>query len=132
MNTKIKHALTSKIFIRAVSVIIGFLFWTLLSESFTASRWVTIPIAFYNKGSERIESPEHIKVELRGRRSYLKRVDYSKLSLHIDTQTLKPGPNLIEVTADRLFLPSTISVGETIPHAIALYVTRETTEGKPL
>ncbi len=123
MNVKVKHAVTSTIFLKAVSLVIGFLFWSILSESFTAYKWVTIPVAFYNKGNELIESTEKISVELRGKRSHLKNLDSSALSLHIDAQTLKPGPNTIEVTPDQLFLPATIAVGETIPHSITIHVT---------
>ncbi len=124
MNTKLNSAFISPLFLKAASLIIGFLFWSILSDSFISSRWVTVPIAFYNKGDEKITSPEHIQVELRGKRSFLKNLDSSVLTLHLDAQILKPGPNSIEVTPDQLFLPSTLFVGETIPHNVIVHIER--------
>lgn len=124
MNIKLKHAFSSTIFLKAVSLVIGFLFWSILSQSFTTNRWVTIPVAYYNKGTEKIEAADTVKVELKGRRSHLKNIDESTLSLHIDAQNLKPGPNTIEVTPENLFLPATIGVGEIIPHNITIHVSQ--------
>ena len=126
MNVKVKSALTSTIFLKAVSVVIGFMFWSIVSDSFTSYKWVTVPIAFYNKKDQNIVSPNTIKVELKGRKIHLKNIDKSALSLHIDAQTLKPGPNCIEVTPDLLFLPSTVAIGETVPHNITIHVEQGT------
>ena len=123
VNIKVKHALSSTIFLKAVSLIMGFLFWSVLSNSFTSYIWVTVPVAFYNRGDEKIEATEKVTVELKGKRSHLKNLDTAALSLHVDAQSLKPGPNSIEVVPDLLFLPATITVGETVPHTLMIYVT---------
>ncbi len=91
MNVKVKHAVTSTIFLKAVSLVIGFLFWSILSESFTAYKWVTIPVAFYNKGNELIESTEKISIELRGKSEKKRKGDkaFSELSTNSDISAIR-------------------------------------------
>lgn len=115
-HMQVRNAFKSTLFLKAISLIIGLLFWTLMSDSFTTSRWVTIPVCFYNRASETIEAPETIKVELRGRRSHLRHLQVQTLALHIDAQTLKPGTTTVQLTPDQLSLPATITLGEIIPH----------------
>lgn len=119
-------ALRSTLFLKAVALILGFLFWNVLSDSFLGSYWVTMPLAFYNRTSEKIEAPEKIRVELKGKRSHLKNLDTSSLALHIDVQTLSQGPQTLEITSDLLFLPATISVGESVPCPLIIFVTKGT------
>lgn len=122
MNIALKQAFTSTIFLKAVSLIIGFLFWLILSDSFTSYTWVTVPVAFYNTEQLEVKAPENVRVELKGRRSHLKNLDTKALAIHLNAKRLKEGPNSIEVTPDLLFLPSTIGVGEIIPHNITVTV----------
>ena len=131
MNTYLRHALTSSLFLKALSLILGFLFWSILSDSFTGHRWISVPIAFYNVNTEKIAcSAETIKVQLKGKRTHLKNLDTCSMALHIDAQSLKTGPQLADITADQFFLPATISIGETMPHAITVTVTRSLSEEK--
>ncbi len=128
-NTKdhmeVRNAFKSTLFLKATSLIIGFLFWTLMSDSFTTYRWITVPVCFYNRGSEIIEAPETIKVELRGRRSHLRHLQVHTLALHIDAKTLKPGTTAIQLTPDHLSLPSSIAFGDIIPHNFSIKCSSE-------
>ena len=121
MNPRIKEALRSTFFLKVMALIIGFLFWNVISKDFSASRWFTIPVCFYNKDKQLIKAPETIMVELHGKRTHIRALDPSSLAVHINARTLISGPQHIPITRDTLLLPPTIAVHETIPHVI--YVT---------
>ncbi len=122
----LKRALTSTIFLKATSLIIGFLFWAIISDTFQTHIWVKVPLAVYNISEKKIDAPETILVELQGRRSHVRHVDTHTLAVHIDGHSLKPGPNAVDITHDLLFLPASITIGEIIPSNIVI-----TREGDP-
>ncbi|MBA3752196.1 hypothetical protein H0X06_05410 [Candidatus Dependentiae bacterium] len=117
-----KQAVTSTFFLKATSLIIGFLLWSVISDSFTATMWVKAPLCFYNKIDQKITSSESLLVELKAKRSYLRNLDKQSLAIHVDSQKLQPGPNTLQITSDLLFLPPTIKVGEIVPHNILITV----------
>lgn len=123
MNPRIKEALQSTLFLKAMAVIIGFMFWNVISESFTASRWLTVPVCFYNKSNQKIEAPETVMIELHAKRTHLRALDPSTIAAHIDVSTLIPGPQRLAISRDILLLPSTIAVHETIPHTLFITIT---------
>jgi hypothetical protein len=124
MNTQLKNALTSPIFLKMMSLILGSLFWVIISDSFISSRWVTLPVCFYNSATKKITAPETIRIELKGKRTYLKQLPEKDLALHIDAQDLPTGSHKIEITKDLLLLPSSIILGESLPHSIMVTVTQ--------
>ncbi len=123
MNPRIKEALRSTMFLKAMALIIGFMFWNVISESFTASRWFTVPVCFYNKTNQKIDSPETVMIELHGKRIHLRALDPATIAAHIDVNTLTPGPQRLTISRDMLLMPSTITVHETIPHTLFITVT---------
>lgn len=126
MNPRIKEAVRSTMFLKAMALIIGFLFWNIISESFTASRWFTVPVCFYNLSDRNIEAPETVMVELHGKRAHIRAIDSSKLAAHIDASMLDAGPHQIIVTRDTLLLPPTIAVHASIPHMMLVTVAKPT------
>lgn len=126
MNPRIKEALRSTMFLKVMALIIGFLFWNVISESFTTSRWYTVPVCFYNKTDQAIQAPETVLVELHGKRSHIRALEASTLALHIDARTLMQGPQHLIVSHDLLMLPPTIAVHDTIPHTLYITATMPT------
>lgn len=125
MQSALKKAFRSTIFLKAVATILGFLFWSLLSESFNSSRWITIPVRIYNTAANMtVEAPQTVQVEIKGRRTYLKKIDAQPLTVNIDAQHLADGPQNLEIRAEQLSLPRTLAVGQTIPHTLTIIVTR--------
>ncbi len=118
----LKQAVTSTFFLKATSLIIGFLLWSIISDACTGHTWVTVPLCFYNKKNLSITSPENLLVQLKAKRSFLKHLDTRTLAAHIDAQTLHVGPNTVHITEDLLFLPSTITIQDIIPHNILITV----------
>ncbi len=118
----IKQAVTSTFFLKAISLIIGFLLWSIISDACTSHTWVTVPVCFYNKKNRLLNSPDQLLVELTAKRSFLRHLDKRALAIHIDAQTLKPGPNAVLITDDLMFLPSTITIKDIIPHNVLITV----------
>lgn len=120
-----RTALTSPIFLKASSLILGFLLWSSVSELFTRSLWVAVPLSFYNnKEGRKISSPETINVELSGKRSHIKHIDKNTLALHIDAQSLHLGDNHLTITREQLLMPPSIAVATVIPQKVVVRVTR--------
>ncbi len=120
-----RTALTSPIFLKASSLILGFLLWSSVCELFTRSLWVAVPISFYNnKDARKISSPETINIELSGKRSHIKHVDKKNLALHVDAQSLHMGDNHLAVTREQLLMPPSISVATVIPQKVVIRVTK--------
>lgn len=119
-----RTALTSPIFLKATSLIIGFLLWSTVNHLFTQNVWLTVPVCFYNIDTLQIEAPETINVELTGKRAHIKQINPEVLAVHIDASRLKIGTQKIPITAKQLLLPSSISVTSIIPHPIIITVTR--------
>ena len=116
VNKQIKKALNSNIFLKAMALVLSFSLWTILSESSLTSIWLTVPLCFYNKNDNlTIKAPETLQVELKGKRSHLKLLNKATVALHIDAQSLVPGPNALSVNHNDLMLPSTIVVADTFP-----------------
>ena len=125
MNITSKPILTNTIVLKVMALIIGFLFWSIVSDSFTASRWVTVPVCFYNTKKYKIQAPETMRLELKGRKSHLRTIDIGRLAVHIDLQTLHKGPQSIVVTPHHLLLADTIHIGLTIPHTLMFTLLEE-------
>ncbi len=119
----LRSTLTSSLVLKATSLILGFLLWSTVSDLFTHSVWLQVPICFYNTGSETIKAPEAMSVELTGKRSYIRRIQKETVAVHIDAHTLKPGRNHLTITRDNLLMPPEITVTTVIPHKLIVHLT---------
>ncbi len=118
-----RTTLTSPLVLKATSLILGFLLWSTVSDLFTQSIWISVPVCFYNTNQEKISAPETISIELAGKRSHIRQINKDTLALHIDARTLHPGDNHLTITRDHLFMPPSISVATVIPHKVVVRVT---------
>jgi len=117
-----RTALTSTIFLKASSLLIGFLLWSSVSELFPRTLWVVVPVCFYNKDNRIISAPEYVNIEISGKRAHIKRIDTRNLALHIDATSLQSGSNLLAITRELLYMPQSISILTTIPQKIMITV----------
>ena len=118
----LKQAVSTTFFLKATSLIIGFLLCSIISDGLTTNQWVTVPLCFYNKKNRSLSSPETLRVQLRAKRSFLRHLDKRNLAVHIDAQTLNLGPNVVQITDDLLFLPTTIAITDMAPHNVLITV----------
>ena len=120
----LRTSLTSPIFLKATSLIIGFLLWNTINHLFTYSTWVTVPVCFYNAEAKQIDAPESLTIELTGKRAQIRHIDQETLAAHIDAANLSLGTHKLNVTSEHLLLPPSISVTTVIPHTIIVTITR--------
>lgn len=72
---------------------------------------MTVPLCFYGTSEDKeVRAPESVAVTLSGKREDLIALDLNNIALHINMEELRMGDNLIEVSTEKLFLPSTVKV----------------------
>ena len=120
----LRTSLTSPLFLKVTSLIIGFLLWSTVNHLFTYSTWVTVPICFYNVDAKQIDAPESMNIELTGKRAHIRHINHDALAVHIDASQLTYGTHQLTVTSNQLLLPPSITATTVIPHTILITITR--------
>lgn len=124
MLTILKKSLLSNGTLKVVSLILGYAFWSFLSQSHNSTIWVDAPVSFYGQAHDTyISAPETISLALCGKRSDLRCLDINSLALHIDASKLKKGPQQLLVDSSTLFLPSSIKLVHYSPANSSITVT---------
>ena len=118
----LRSTLTSSLFLKVSSLILGFGLWSIMNDLFTQSKWFTIPVCFYNTESHHIKAPETVTLELTGKRAHLKRISSDTLAVHVDAKSLQQGDNLLRITHDLLLLPQTLAVTTVIPQSVIVHL----------
>ncbi len=119
----LRTTFSSTLFLKATSLVIGFLLWSTINHLFTYSTWVTVPVCFYNSTDKLIQAPESVAVELTGKRAHLRHIDKEALAVHLDASLLSPGTHKLSLSSEQLLLPSTISITTVIPHHLIITIT---------
>lgn len=114
-----KILLTNSVY-KIIALIAGTSIWWMLGQTVGSSRWVTVPLAFYNSSTHQITGPDTIQVQLAGRRSDLYALDTQQLALHIDRSRIKDGSNKITVSSESLLLPDQINIKASRPSNVTL------------
>lgn len=120
----LRTTLTSPLFLKATSLVLGFLLWSTVNHLFTYSIWVTVPVCFYNVDAKQIDAPESVNIELTGKRAHLRHINKEALAVHIDASLFTYGTHKLTLKAEHLLLPPTIAVTTVIPHHIIVTITR--------
>ena len=116
---KIKNHPLNNLSLKIISLIIGYSFWVLLSSNHITSIDLTIPLAFYNTQHKAVEAPEEIQVTVRGQRSEFHRLSRT-IALHIDTEELSEGTNIVHVEDRLLLLPDTLKLVHSLPETLPI------------
>jgi YbbR domain-containing protein len=121
MYINIKQVFLGNSFLKVSSLIIGYLLWSVVADSYVTSIWVDVPLCFYNNDQAMcVEAPEMVNVQLKGRRAVLYNLDKKSLAIHINIQDLKPGLNPYTLTTKDLFLSPAITLGDYIPYKVII------------
>jgi hypothetical protein len=111
MWAALKKITLTKSILNIIALILGYSLWSILSQKTISSRFIEIPLCFYNTTQHtNLEAPEFVAVTLSGSRINLKNLDINQLALHVNAQNLSSGPNLIVPDRHNLLLPETINV----------------------
>ncbi len=120
MIMNVKMFAKKNVTIKCLSIILGVFFWFIFSYDKMNIGWYKLPIVVYNGQELEYEGPEYIWAQLSGKRADLIHLDMKNLALYIDTDRLNLGQNMIEVSWDAMFLPSTINVLDSSPNNIII------------
>lgn len=125
MKRDIKKIISNNAPIKIVSLILGFMFWVMVSQSHFTEIWLTVPLCFDSEQTTQIiNAPETIRIGLAGKRSDLFSIDTDTLAVHFKAQQLSLGNNTITIDAKNLFLPDTIKLINYNPSPITIEVTQ--------
>jgi hypothetical protein len=119
----IRKLFFTKVHIKIISLVFGYLFWYILSQSHTTKIWLEVPICFYDLPQNmQIDSREKIKIELSAKRCDLYTIDMENLAFHINTQKLTPGKHIVKLSEEQLLLPEAIKMVGSWPSSIPVLV----------
>jgi len=111
MKAFLKSVLLNNVQLKLFSLVLGYIGWSIISQSHTDDVWIEVPICFsQTQQVARIKSPETVKVNLSGKRSDLRSLDTKTTAVHIDTRDLKNGEQNVALSEHQLLLPETVRV----------------------
>lgn len=120
MNKILKKSLLNNKILKIVSLLLAFATWTILSKYQSVSKWIEVPICFYNVAPEMkvSASQEKITLQLHGKLADISQCE--NLALHIDAGNFKPGQQRICPSAEQLFLPNSVKLVHSKPLSIEI------------
>lgn len=128
MKQTLKKIFLNNAQIKIISLILGYSFWHIVSQSHVTSIWLEAPICFYQKPQHtQIEAPEKIKIQLSGKRADLYTIDMETVAFHINIKNIQTGNKIIKITKDQLLLPETITLVRCYPANIVVSVKEKQT-----
>jgi len=111
MKAFIKRVLLNNVQLKILSFILAYGSWSMINQSHADDVWIDAPICFYETAQGlKIAAPDHVKVNLSGKRVDLRSLDTQCTAIHIDSRTLKEGDNKIALSEKQVMLPETIKV----------------------
>ena len=115
--------------IKIISVIFGYLFWNIVSQSHVAEISLDVPLCFYKVPDNiTLDSPEKIKIHLSGKRADLDTLDIKNLAAHLNMQDTEVGKQTITLQGEELFLPESIKLVRYTPANIVIFSREKTVE----
>ena len=111
-------------FIKIISFIIGYLFWSFIAQYQNITITESVPVCFYQTDENiSISGPDYVNISLLGKRKDLYLFNAKDSAIHIDsTQYNKQGKNLIKLSRESLFLPDNIFLVELSPSSIIIEI----------
>lgn len=110
MRHLINNARLTNFTINSMAIILGILWWSVLSELHRSQRTITIPLCFYNAGQSHICAPENITITISGKRSHLRALNASNVAAHIDAQSLPEKTSMLNLKQEHLLLPQLVNL----------------------
>lgn len=119
----LKNILWNNLTLKVLSLLFGYAFWSMISQSLAVTVSIPVSLSFYNVPQNiAVEAPETIKVTLRGKRAHLNHLDCATLAFHIDGTALHSGDNYVSLKAEQLFLPETINLLDYNPSPLVIHI----------
>lgn len=128
MKTFLKNVFLTNINLKILSLIFGYLTWSVIGHSHADNAWITVPVCF--SGCETpllVTAPETVRIHLAGKRCTLQDLDTNTAAVHIDTRDLREGEQNIELSDNFVLLPDSVHVIGWAPTHIQIVVKKEQT-----
>lgn len=110
MKLSLSNVRLTNFTINILAIILGILWWSLLSELHRCQRTITIPLCFYNTKQCTVIAPELVTITLGGKKSHLRTVDAATVAAHINAATLPEHTSPLTLKQEYLLLPQTINL----------------------
>lgn len=124
MLISIKRIVINRLSLKAISLLLGYSLWSILSHNQTIRITITVPLCFYNiEHNLTIDAPETIAITLEGKRELFKYGKIEMLAAHIDCMTLHEGIHRIDISSQTLFLPDYIKLIHYNPSPLLITLT---------
>ncbi len=121
MHIAFKNTIPNNIILKLLSLILGYIIWSIMSQSHITTVKSSILLFFYNIPEKiKILAPKQVTIQLRGTKKVLHSLTAAPLAAHINAQTLHQGDNLILLSKTTLFLPKHVELLHTIPSPIVV------------
>lgn len=125
----LKNILWNNLTLKIMSLLLGYSFWVMISQTLPVTISLPVPLSFYNVAPDiKINAPETITITLRGKRAHLNHIDYGTIAFHIDGTTLQEGKNYIPLKAEQLFLPESINLLDYNPSPLMIHTYHQPTQ----
>jgi hypothetical protein len=116
-----KTIVTNNLTLKALSLIMGYTFWFVWSQTQTMSYTLNVPLCVYNTPeTAQFQAPEKVKVQLAGTLQDFYNLDLDNLAIHVDGSTLHEGNNRCVVNNEQLFVPDNIKMIHYAPSNITI------------
>ena len=96
--------------LKITSLIVAFAFWNVLTQKIDVQRTIDVPICLYNSNDVQFDTPNSVRLTLRGNQSIMRNLDQETIALHINAHKLSSDINWIAVTDADLFVPEGVSM----------------------
>jgi hypothetical protein len=126
----ITNVLKTNLSLKSISFLLGFFCWFIFSNTEHSSITLEIPICTFgdSEQAKELKGIETVQVELSGKRSDLYALDRELLGLHINLDELEAGDHLLEISPEKLFLPSSIKLVHWSPSNPVITVIQKSTK----
>jgi len=129
MKITIKKIFLNNAQIKIISLLLGYSFWYVLSQTHIANIWLDVPISFYKLPKNiQVDAPEKIKIQLSGKRADLYTIERENLAFHVTMDDANTGCRTIKLSQEQLLLPNSIKLVRCKPTNIQIAIKEKETE----
>lgn len=123
---QIKQAFTSNLVLKTFSLLTGYAFWYLLSQSHMIEQSITMPIAWFDiPEGMYIQAPQSITLTIAVKRNVLKKTAAHFDAIHLSARDLAIGTHHIAITQDNFFVPDEVKLLHCSPSLISVNVSAQ-------
>jgi hypothetical protein len=116
----------SNLVLKTFSLLAGYAFWYLLSQSHMIDQTITVPITWFDIPEEMcLNAPQSVTITMRAQRNSLKKTIPYIDAVHLSAQHLSVGTHQIALTQDNFFVPDDVKLLHCSPSLISVVVSTQ-------